>query len=677
MDVESKICTSHRLYDLVDALPEPVWHVDRQHRIVHLNPAALSQIGHGSVAPASMDLPALGFSQAAGQRIEDCWKLVFETARPATIGFDLPCTTGVCEVVATFAPASCGGGATNGLIGLLHAPSRHGKDTVDAGTEILVIAVGLRDLETMTGTLAAESFKALRHRFAERIQKRLRKGDLMACLDRTTFGIVIAEGAEQVDNEMAVERIVRQFESGLAATSEEASAKCVIGLRRWCGEATDAASLVEDAERALSAAIREEHAWRAHDPQSDQQDHAASDLLDELRLAIERGELFLQYQPQVSLLTSKIVGAEALVRWRHPERGIVPPGQFIPLAENTELIEQIGDWVLRSACSQAKAWQDIGLGGIRIGVNLSSRHFRRQDLPDTVGALLTEFSLNPAELELEITESTLMEDFEGAIDTLRRLEAQGLRIALDDFGTGYSSLAYMSRLPTHTIKIDRAFISDVVSNPVNAAIATATIAMAHSLGKSVIAEGVETESQLAWLRRKNCDEIQGYLFSPPLSVEDFTVRQQSEFRLPPVGEAEGLSPPTLLLVDDEPNVLNALQRQFFREGYRILTAPNALEALELLALNQVHVVISDQRMPGMTGTEFLSRVKDLYPETVRMVLSGTTDLETVTQAINRGAISRYFVKPCNFEQIRDDLRLAFRNLNLSGSTPTGTVSKQM
>jgi len=235
-----------------------------------------------------------------------------------------------------------------------------------------------------------------------------------------------------------------------------------------------------------------------------------------LRTAVANDELELFYQPKVEIATERIVGFEGLVRWRHPELGLVSPAQFIPLAEETGMIIPIGSWVLRQACRDAKRWQMEGLPPIRMAVNLSSAQFRAADLFEDVMAALAEVDLDPKWLELELTESMLMHDVDSAAAILRRLKAKGIHISIDDFGTGYSSLSYLKRFPIDSLKIDRSFIREINTNPDDAAISTSIILMGRSLKLRVIAEGVETRSQLAFLRVMQCDEAQGFLFSQPV-----------------------------------------------------------------------------------------------------------------------------------------------------------------
>jgi len=383
-------------------------------------------------------------------------------------------------------------------------------------------------------------------------------------------------------------------------------------------------------------------------------------LESELRRAIERDELLLYYQPQASLRNGEIVGMEALVRWRHPVRGLVSPMEFIPLAEATGLIVPLGEWVLRTACAQNRAWQQAGLSAVAVAVNLSARQFEAQDIVATTRKVLSETGLDPSLLELELTESAAMGNAEAFVGMTEKLKDMAVTLSIDDFGTGYSSLSYLKRFALDRLKIDQSFVRDIVHDPDSAAIAMAVITLAHSLGLSVIAEGVETEAQLNFLRVRGCDEMQGYYFSKPLPAAEFEqlLREERKLALP---DTDDPSAHTLLQVDDEPSILAALTRQLRREGYRILTATSARSGLELLATHDIAVVMSDQRMPEMSGTEFLAKVRAMYPETVRLILSGYTELRSITDVVNRGEIYKFLEKPWEEATLREILRDAFRH----------------
>jgi EAL domain-containing protein (putative c-di-GMP-specific phosphodiesterase class I)/CheY-like chemotaxis protein len=251
----------------------------------------------------------------------------------------------------------------------------------------------------------------------------------------------------------------------------------------------------------------------------------AADKLEQIKTslydALEREEFQLYYQPQVNIQTGKIISAEALIRWLHPEKGLISPAQFIPSAEATGFIVQLGEWVLQTACRQMQVWQNAGFSGLRVAVNLSARQFHQPDLSSRVAQILAEIGLEPSSLELELTESLMVEDAPSAIATLQQLKSLGVSISIDDFGTGYSSLSYLAQYPFDTLKIDRCFISNITHGCTNAAIVKAIIEMAHSLCLEVVAEGVETEAEKDFLGRYKCDTMQGYFFSPPLPAGDF------------------------------------------------------------------------------------------------------------------------------------------------------------
>ena len=249
-----------------------------------------------------------------------------------------------------------------------------------------------------------------------------------------------------------------------------------------------------------------------------------------MRRALERGELLLHYQAKVNIATGRIIGAEALVRWNHPERGMVPPGEFIPIAEETGLVVSIGEWVLEEACSQARAWERQGLPPLKLAVNISARQISPK-LPQSIGALLSRHELTPAWLELELTESMLMNNTDSVISMMDELNAMGISLSLDDFGTGFSSLSYLKRFPIDTLKIDRSFVTGTPNDADDCAIAGAIVGMAKQLRLNVIAEGVENLEQLGFLRSLGCDEIQGFLFSRPLPADEIMAMVRSDFRL--------------------------------------------------------------------------------------------------------------------------------------------------
>lgn len=387
-----------------------------------------------------------------------------------------------------------------------------------------------------------------------------------------------------------------------------------------------------------------------------------------LRHALDRGELSLHYQPQVHLGTGRIVGVEALLRWHTPAFGNVSPAEFVPLAEATGLIVGIGEWVFRTACEQSVAWARAGLAPVRIGVNLSPLQLDQPDISQRLQSIVLDTGADPNHLGIEVTESLLTRDLEHVRRTLDELSAIGIEIALDDFGTGYSNIAMLRALPFDVLKIDRSLVHDVTAAPEDVSITRAVLMLARGLKIQVLAEGVETEGQLNLLVSNGCELIQGYFFSKPLPAEAIGQMLRDDRRLPERFLKRQARKRTLLLVDDEDSVLSSLRRLLRAEGYQIVVARSGDEGLARLAEHDVDVILSDQRMPDMTGVEFLRRAKELYPDTVRMVLSGDTELQSITDAVNQGAVYKFLTKPCDDELLRAHLKEAFRRKEVSDDT---------
>ncbi|MFP5391771.1 MAG: EAL domain-containing protein, partial [Gammaproteobacteria bacterium] len=435
-----------------------------------------------------------------------------------------------------------------------------------------------------------------------------------------------------------------------------------IGIAIYPEDATDPETLIRYADTAMGRAKEAgRDGYRFFTAGMNVQARARLDLELALRQAVEQHQFSLHYQPKVDLNTGQISGAEALLRWDRPGHGMVYPAEFVPLLEETGLIVKAGGWIIDEACRQIAAWQRDGVGEVRVAVNVSSRQFVEGDLELEIRRAIDRHQIDASLLELELTESALMVNAEHTIEVLSSLKTLGIRVAIDDFGTGYSSLAYLKRFPIDKLKIDIAFVRDVTINPDDAAIALAIISMAHSLHMYVIAEGVESMAQQNYLRRHRCDEMQGFHFSRPLPAKEMGELVLSNREAPSERDVEHLRRPTLLLIDDDPTVLAALHRLFRQDNYRILTAASPSEGFEMLALYPVDVILCDQRMPEMSGTEFLSKVKEMYPDTVRMILSGYTGLEAVLDSINCGAVYRFYTKPWNDKELRDNVREAFRH----------------
>ncbi len=357
---------------------------------------------------------------------------------------------------------------------------------------------------------------------AERLNLTLREGNRVARFGSDEFAVLLTRIAGAEDAARRANNFQNVLNAPFIVDGHELYVTSSIGIGLYPDDGTDAQGLLKSAGSALYRAKQlGGSSYQFYTADMNERALARLALENQLRWALERKEFVVYYQPQVNLDTGKIMGMEALVRWQHPELGLVSPAEFIPLAEDTGLIMPIGEWVLRTACAQTRVWQNCGFKNLHVAVNLSPRQFQQPDLLQLIEGALKETGLDPASLELEVTESSVMKNAESAINTLGELRAMGIRISIDDFGSGYSSLSYLKHLPIDVLKIDQSFVRDMTSDPKDAAIAMAIIQLAHSLQLQVKAEGVETEEQLHFLRLLRCDEMQGYLFCKPLPVEAF------------------------------------------------------------------------------------------------------------------------------------------------------------
>ncbi len=523
---------------------------------------------------------------------------------------------------------------------------------------VATVVVNIDRFSELNDALGRRMGDALLKQVATRLGKALPAGASLARIGGATFALAFDTLPDDAHiGQLVEDAIAAPIHQGFQLDSHDLRLAVRAGIAVFPYDGSDAETLLKHAKAALKYAKSGKQTYVYYSPSMNAAHATRLALESELKRAIDAREFVLHYQPRVDLASGRIVSAEALIRWNHPQRGMVMPGTFIALAEEVGLIEPIGDWVLDTVCAQQANWLGRKVDVVPVAVNLSAGQFKNGQLLQTIEAALAHHQLQPCHVEFELTESMVMSEPETAAHILKALRKMGCQLSLDDFGTGYSSLAYLQSFPFDFVKIDRAFITDVNANPGNAAIATAVIAMAHSLHLRVVAEGVETEGQLQFLRKRRCDEIQGYLFSPAVPAADFEAMLLEKKQLAPVQRPEHQ---TLLIVDDEPNSLAALGRLLRREGYRVLTATSGQQGLDLLAVERVHVIISDQRMPGMSGTQFLGIAKELYPDTVRIILSGFTDLAIVTECVNHGEIFRFMTKPWIDAELKANVRDAFR-----------------
>lgn len=358
---------------------------------------------------------------------------------------------------------------------------------------------------------------------ARRLNSCLRLGDTVARLGGDEFVLLLEDLADIGDAMSVAERVHQELGMTFELQGYAVSTSASIGIAVNTPEYDRPEDLLRDADIAMyRAKVKGKGCCMIFDPTMHERAVAQLQIEAEMRLGLERGEFLLHYQPIVSVTTGAIIGVEALLRWQHPERGLVPPSEFIPIAEETGLIIPLGEWVLRTACAQTKAWHDTGLPKFFVAVNLSPRQFKHQTLSAMVGHILWETGLEPRYLEFELTENCIMDNEETTMSIVRDLKALGVQLSIDDFGTGYNSLSYLKRFPIGTVKIDRSFVRDLATDKYDAAITTAIIALARSLKLGSTAEGVETEAQLAFLQDHECEARQGYLYSCPLPPEALT-----------------------------------------------------------------------------------------------------------------------------------------------------------
>ena len=524
-----------------------------------------------------------------------------------------------------------------------------------------VLFIDLDGFKLINDSLGQRTGDEILIEVARRLEGLVRSGDTVARVSGDEFVVTLPDLAESNDAQLVVEKVMKALAAPYLIGEEALHLTASIGITSTDGSIPEPSELIQQADLAMYQAKQlGRNTWQWFAEEMNIQASYRVKLRNQLQDAIDNEALTLFYQPVIDSRTGQARSVEALVRWEHPEQGLVSPGDFIPLAEETGQIIALGKWVLGQACRDMVRLHAAGFRDCIMAVNVSPVQIRKDGFVEVVKQALQASGLAPQSLELEVVESAVLYDTDLVISTLHELRDLGVRIAIDDFGTGFSSLSYIKLMPANKIKIDRSFIKDVIQNRSDAAITQGVISMAHHLSLEVVAEGVETEAHAAFLRRNHCDLLQGFAFARPMPYADLIhYMNQHGSRRGHSAQTNENTQKTLLLLDDESNILKALTRTLRRDGYRILSTTSISEAFSLLAENEVQVIISDQRMPEMSGTEFLSQVKAIHPNTVRIVLSGYTDLKSVTDAINQGAIYKFLTKPWDDSQIREHIQQAF------------------
>jgi diguanylate cyclase (GGDEF)-like protein len=387
--------------------------------------------------------------------------------------------------------------------------------------KVAILFLDLDRFKDINDSLGHSFGDLLLQQVAQRLKTMSRDEDTVARIGGDEFLILLNSLQSVKDASASAERILQEMKRDFVIQGQTFKVGCSIGISVFPEHGADGETLIKNADAAMySAKDSGRHACRFFTEDMNADLVARLTTENNLRLALERDEFFLVYQPQMEMATGRIIGLETLLRWRQPELGLVMPDSFIPVAESCGLIVPIGEWVLRTACAQARKWRDVGLDVQLVAVNVSAVQFRQEGFCAMVKAALSDTGLEPQCLELELTESSLFSNVDVHFSQFEQLKSMGVNLAIDDFGTGYSSLGYLRQFPVTRLKIDKSFIRDVAINPDDAAITAAIIDMARALSLKVIAEGVETEDQMTFLQAHHCDQIQGYFFSRPLTVEN-------------------------------------------------------------------------------------------------------------------------------------------------------------
>ena len=493
---------------------------------------------------------------------------------------------------------------------------------------------------------------------ASRLRQHIKSGDFIARSGSDEFAILLEDSHTHDEAISAAQAILAAMEEPFRIQQQAYYMEVCIGISQYPQDGDSPAVLMRHADQALRRAKRQgrsgyflfkdQHPAEINDQWTPEQ---------ALRRALENNELCLHYQPQIDLFNYTVLGVEALLRWNHPQQGVLSAAQIIPLAEETGLIDPIGRRVLHIACKQAQQWRGRSSSTpFTVSVNVSAQQFLQADLAAQIEQELLATGLTPEALKLEITENLLLPESAHIQRMLRHLKSLGVQLAVDDFGTDYSSLGYLKRFPLDWLKVDRSFVRDIASNPNDAAIVTAMIALAHSLGIKVIAEGIENHTQLAFVQRHHSDAAQGFYIERPMPAEQLT-NWLRDPTLPPLS-SDGVKRSVLVLEDDEQQ-RNLLALWLQDDDYQVLLAEDAQQAFAILAQQPVDVMLVDYVLPDIDGIEFMRRVRSIYTDTVRLLISAKADQSALARAINEGGVFRYLQKPFSQEQLCASVREAF------------------
>lgn len=532
---------------------------------------------------------------------------------------------------------------------------RHGK-------RFVVAFIDLDRFKWVNDNLGHESGDELLRIVAQRISSCLRETDTVARIGGDEFLLLLQGTRNTNEATIVITRVMSAICKPIQLRNHEVTVSCSIGCSAFPDDSEDAETLLRFADTAMYCAKESgRNNVQIYNTELRQRIDVRLRLEHDLRHAIDRNQLTLHYQIQVEMHTGAIRGVEAQLRWNHPDAGQLLPSEFVPIAEQMGMIDMIGQWVMHQACLQNKAWQDAGIDPIRITINLSAKQLTAPGFEQLVTDCLAASGLASEYLELTLTENASMSDPARMIPLLQKLKALGISITIDNFGTSYSNMQYLTNLPIDCLKLDGSFVQHITSDPARLAIAEAIIVMAHRLGLKTVGEMVETEGQILRLAESGCDYIQGHYFGPAIPADECaTLLRKGTLPLPkpPVNHNR-----TLLILDDEPLVIAALKRALHKEDYDVISAFSVGEAFEHLAQHRIDVVLADLTLPDSDGIEFLNKVRRMYPEVIRLVLTARRDFEAATDAINRGSVHRFLTKPWENDELRDVLADAFERCN--------------
>lgn len=528
---------------------------------------------------------------------------------------------------------------------------------------IAVMFVDLDRFKTINDTLGHHVGDLLLVEVAQRLKSCTRSNDIVARLGGDEFVVVLPE-LESMDATFHVaDKILHALGKSYLLNGHNIHSSPSIGIAFFPDDGDNVDDVMKNADVAMyHAKSKGRNNYQFFESSMNQATLERLELEHDMRIALEREEFVLHYQPKISADTLRVSGVEALVRWQHPRKGLIPPGTFIPLAEESGLMLPLGEWVLRTACHQLKLWQEQGMADLQISVNLSARQFRQENLPMMVASVITEENMDPTLLELEITESMAMDDPQKTIESMNELRRIGVKLAIDDFGTGYSSISYLKQFPVDTLKLDRSYVKDVETDSGDAAICAATISLAHDLGLEVVAEGVETEKQYEYLKLLDCDKFQGYHFCKPLPASEaeayiLAYNSNALFQTPPV------SPIDILVIDDD-KVTCELHKYILENlGHKPTAVLDPVAGLEMVrkAPGSFRLIMVDMLMPNMSGVDLIKAIRKINPD-VPIVVISSYDIESMRKTLrplekkhNLFYEINYFIleKPLMIESIKE------------------------